>query len=270
MARTVTIAKTLPNGLSVHGLNRNEIDYLYREIFEDEIYLPHCGLELPAAPVIWDVGANIGMFTLFAARRWPDARLVCFEPVPKTFEVLNENVRHLPDVTLLNIALGDVPQTRELTFYPRCTMMSGFDADPSTDRALARSYIENIAAGLEDEVRREVLLEEVDDLLEGRFEGAESVACAVERVDAVAARLGIERIDFLKVDVEGFEVKVLKGIGEALWPAIRNAAVEVEDDNGALAAVTELFTRQGMCTSVRQPDGYSGTGIFLLFATRTA
>jgi FkbM family methyltransferase len=265
----VTIAETLPNGLSVHGLNRNETKYLYKEIFEDEIYVPREGIELPNRPVIWDVGANIGMFTLFAAERWPDARLFSFEPVPRTFEALSSNVGHLANVTVVNMALGDVRQSRQLTFYPRYTMMSGFDADPAADRALVRSYIENVAASLDDEVRREVLIEEADELLEGRFDGAENVLCTVERAESAAAGLGIERIDFLKIDVEGFEVRVLEGIGDELWPRIGNAAVEVEDNDGGLAAVAELFAAHGMRTSVKQPDDYRGTDIYILFATRT-
>jgi FkbM family methyltransferase len=262
-------ARTLPNGLSVHGLNRHETDYLYKEIFEDESYIPACGLDMPKEPVVFDVGANIGMFSLYAAQKWPGARLFSFEPVPRTFDALSRNVAHLPNVRVFNMALGDAPQSKELTFYPQYSMMSGFDADPAEDKALVRAYIENVAAGFEDQVRREVLIEEADDLLEGRFDEVENVLCRIERLDAVTTSLGIDRIDLLKIDVEGFEIKVLEGIGVNLWPKIRNAAVEVEGGEAELAAVTELFARNGMRTVVEQPAEYQGTTVFNLFAMRT-
>lgn len=262
-------ARVLPNGLSMHGLNRHETEYLYKEIFEDEAYIPAGGLEMPERPVVVDVGANIGMFSLWAAGKWPGARLFSFEPVPRTFEALRRNVAHLPDVKVFNLALGDTRQRRELTFYPQYSMMSGFDANPAADRALVRSYIENVAAGLDDEVRREVLVEEADELLEGRFDEVESVLCTIERLDAMAASLGITQIDLLKIDVEGFEIKVLEGIGDDLWPRIRNAAVEVEGGSAELESVAALFARQGMRTIVEQPEEYRGTNVFNLFAMRT-
>ncbi|MFJ4622037.1 FkbM family methyltransferase [Streptomyces sp. NPDC088812] len=259
--------KILGNGLLVHGINRNETDYLYKEIFEEESYVPPGGLQLPENAVVFDVGANIGMFALFMSERFPDARVFSFEPVPQTFEALCKNVASLPNVTPLNTALGDTAETRELTFYPQYTMMSGFDADPAVDKALVKSYIENVASTL-DAVRAEVFVEEADELLEGRFEGQQKVPCTVERLDSVAERLGIDRIDFLKIDVEGFEVKVLEGIGEELWPKIARAAVEVEDDHGELVAVRSLFEKHGMRVSVEQPAEYRGTSVYNLFADR--
>ncbi len=261
--------RELPNGLSVHGLNRNETEYLYKEIFEDGTYTPPGGFRFPERPVVFDVGANIGMFALFMATNFPDARVFSFEPVPRTFEALAKNVGRLENVSVFNMALGDAPQTRELTFYPQYSMMSGFDADPEVDQALVKSYIGNIAETL-DEDRRELLLEEADELIQGRFESVERVSCRIDRLESVAAGLGIDRIDFLKIDVEGFEVKVLQGIGDALWPRIAQAAVEVEDDNGELAEVTKLFAEHGMTTVVEQPAEYRGTSVYTVFASRTA
>lgn len=266
----MTITQTLPNGLSVRGINRNETEYLYKEIFEDRIYAPPGAFALPLRPVIFDIGANIGMFSLFASRTWPDARIYSFEPVPEVFGVLCENVAGLPNVTTVNTALGSAEESRQLTFYPRYTMMSGFDADPAVDKALVHSYIKNVASGLGDDRRGAVLIEEAEELLSGRFDEIRKVPCEVARIDVVAERLGVGRIDLLKIDVEGFEVEVLMGVGDKLWPNIGHAVVEVEDDNEELSAVTRLFTEHGMRTTIEQSDDYCGTSLFTLFASRAA
>lgn len=119
----MTVLKNLPNGISVFSLNGNETDYLYREIFHDESYIPPGGVELAGEPVILDVGANIGLFTLFAAQKWPGARIFSFEPMPDIFDVLRKNTGHLPGVTLHNTALGAEKQFLPMTYYPNYTMI---------------------------------------------------------------------------------------------------------------------------------------------------
>jgi FkbM family methyltransferase len=48
---------------------------------------------IPFVPdVVMDLGANIGLFTLLAAQRWPRASFVCVEPHPTTFSFLCDNL----------------------------------------------------------------------------------------------------------------------------------------------------------------------------------
>src|SRR5438093_481435 len=56
---------------------------------------------------IFDVGANSGQTALEMVRQFPAARIFSFEPTPSTFARLEHNVRHLRNVTPVNIALGD-------------------------------------------------------------------------------------------------------------------------------------------------------------------
>lgn len=63
-------------------------DWLYREV--EEYFIP-----LPFAPKsILDIGANIGAFAQRAHSRWPDARIICCEPMP--FNVVHLR-RNAPD-----------------------------------------------------------------------------------------------------------------------------------------------------------------------------
>jgi FkbM family methyltransferase len=60
--------------------------------------------------VILDCGANIGMATLFFKWLYPNARIDAFEPDPKTFQLLENNVKqnHLTNVATHNCALWDI------------------------------------------------------------------------------------------------------------------------------------------------------------------
>ncbi len=81
---------------------------------------------------------------------------------------------------------------------------------------------------------------------------------------------GVDRIDLLKIDVEGHELHVLRGIDEPLWPRLDHVAVEVADRAGELALVLELFAAYGMRTSVRRSaQKFQDTNLFMVFAGRS-
>ena len=79
--------------------------YVFREIFIDLAYL----FRTPKSnPLILDCGSNIGLSILFFKMLYPEARVVAFEPEPKTFARLQENVSKngLRDITLHAVAVG--------------------------------------------------------------------------------------------------------------------------------------------------------------------
>ena len=99
----------LPNGTAVAQLNKNETDYLYQEIFARQAYLRH-GITIHDGDCLFDVGANIGLFTLIAAAVvGRKGRVVSFEPTATTFERLVDNVRlnRFSNVSCVNVALSD-------------------------------------------------------------------------------------------------------------------------------------------------------------------
>lgn len=61
-------------------------DWLYREV--DEYFIP-----LPFAPAtVLDIGANVGAFAQRARERWPEAKIICCEPMPFNVVQLRRNV----------------------------------------------------------------------------------------------------------------------------------------------------------------------------------
>lgn len=68
---------------------------LFQEIWLFERYkLP--GYEIGPSDVVVDVGANIGLFALYAASRAPGVRVVSYEPEPRNFAVLSRNIAGSP------------------------------------------------------------------------------------------------------------------------------------------------------------------------------
>jgi FkbM family methyltransferase len=58
------------------------------------------------SPLVLDIGANVGAFTLWALRQWPGCRVTAYEPHPYLFGFLEQNTAGLP-VECIRAAVGD-------------------------------------------------------------------------------------------------------------------------------------------------------------------
>ena len=96
----------LPNGMNVAYQTKAELAQFYDDIFVKQVYTQH-GIALADGACVFDVGANIGMFTMFAAHRVRGARILAFEPAPPLFAILAENTLWCDgEVLLFDCGLG--------------------------------------------------------------------------------------------------------------------------------------------------------------------
>src|SRR3984893_18651282 len=131
--------------------------------------------------VMLDIGAYIGQFTLVSSRATNDEiRIFSFEPTPGVFRQLCRNIQanKCAHVTCIQAALSDRSGRAKFYFYPE-------SHDQNSLRALASS----------DATYAEV---------------------SVETIDSIAEQYSIDRMDLVKVDVEGNELSVLKGARRSL------------------------------------------------------
>ncbi len=156
--------------------------------------------------ICFDIGAEYGLYTLTFARRIGErGRVFSFEPLPGPHRFLARVVRWLrvPNVTVHRLALGDrihdatlsLPRRRWLPVHGRA-----FVADEAT------------GPGPNEEFARE-----------------ERVESAVSTVDRAVAEAGLTRVDFIKIDVEGYEPAVLRGALRTLERFRPTLLIEIED-----------------------------------------
>jgi len=130
--------------------------------------------------VVFDVGANLGDYTKLILSDITNVRCFSFEPHPNTFLKLKNNLSSMPNLKLYNCALSS-----------EITKMKLFDYE-SMDGSSHASLSEDIF----DVVHKSKVVSHDVDVL---------------TVDEVALENELEKIDFLKIDVEGYELDVLKG-----------------------------------------------------------
>src|SRR6185312_3217063 len=101
----------LSDDLSLYAYNKTEVEFVYEEIFKDRCYTKH-GVVIPAGGCIVDIGANVGMFSVFAATQHADLDIYAFEPLPPTFELLKRNASLYSDcIKVFNAGISDKEDT---------------------------------------------------------------------------------------------------------------------------------------------------------------
>jgi iturin family lipopeptide synthetase A len=253
----------LPDGSPVAHLNKNETDYIYHEIFVLQAYLRH-GITIRDGACILDVGANIGLFTVFANRVARDLRMVSFEPNPVAFACLEANAAAWGTaVKCLPIGLSRDNNSAELTFFEGMSLLSGFYADAATEREVVKNYVLNQQA---EPLGDENLVAQIGELIDDRLH-SRTVSAELRTLSRVIAEEGIDQIDLLKINVEKSELDVLLGLHAGDWPKIRQIVIEV-DRRENLVPIGSLLEQHGFEYLVEQDPLLRKTELCYVYAIR--
>ncbi len=254
----------LKSGLEVAYINRAEADFMDWELFESPS-LNEIELYLAEDACVVDVGANIGMFSLFVMTQCRNPRIVAVEPIPECVEKLKLNLlRYNARATVHQIALSDRSGRTQFKHYPNATVMSGcYTRDEDKETMLA--YLRNRYGG-EDLSSAPVAWNM------NRFVADSLVStdldCEVATLSQLIDRELLPNIDLLKIDVEKSEADVLRGIRDDHWPRIRQVLVEVHDTHGRLTDILTLFESHGFeCKTVKE-EMFRSTSLCTIYARR--
>lgn len=135
-------------------------------------------------PLIFDVGANVGDYSALIRKFHPQALLHCFEPNPVTFSKLKKNLG--TEKFLNNVGVSEHSGELELFFQK--------DNETSVQASLDKEILKNISGSA----------------------NITSVKVQVVTLDEYCTANAISKIDFLKIDTEGFELEALKGAAKLI------------------------------------------------------
>jgi len=142
--------------------------------------------------IVVDVGACIGEFTLIAAKR--ASKVIAIEPEPTNFKLLSENVARLKlaNIILVNKALSNYIGKAKLFIA-----INPLSHTLHPEATLSHKY--------------------------------KVVEVEVTTLDKLMEDLGIDRVDFVKIDAEGSEIEILEGAIETLKKA-RKIVIEYHNE----------------------------------------
>jgi FkbM family methyltransferase len=218
--------------LSVIDPHVRDTQYIYDEIFGAEIYR-HAKMKLPVNPVLMDVGANIGLFAVWAHQAYKPKAIHCYEASPQTYAYLADNTARLVDakVTIVHTVNKAVASAagKTLTLH-QSPLVSGIST--LLDKAKV-PWVQQLS--------------DTKELVEHKV--------TTTTVSAEIARNGLDRIDLLKIDVEGFFLEVLNGITADDYAKIQNLVLEIDyasEAGSSPDAVAKLLTDKGYQTEWRE------------------
>jgi FkbM family methyltransferase len=178
----------------------NVLDYavLDHGYYEREVLEALLDCLMPNA-VLWDVGGNIGLHAITAKHLRPDASVVAFEPAPHTASrlIANANLNGV-DVQVVTAALAETDGIARLSIVTRGNSgLSSLRPWPDVE-----------------------------------YEG--TIMCPCVRAETLVSRGALPPPTVVKLDVEGFEMEVLRGFGTVLASAeLRSVVFEAPGDAAA-------------------------------------
>jgi len=163
---------------------------------------------------IIDIGAGLGDFAAYAAQRSPNGRVLAYEPFPESFALLQQNV-----------ALNN---------------LSNVEARPYAIAAKPGSLALNIGRG--EAVQHSTTQA-----------GANTIDVQAITLPQVFDDHGLDRCDFLKMDIEGGEYAILRGVDASLLKRVQLIALEYHDNTpaGQHDELVRLLQSNGFQVQVR-------------------
>ncbi len=180
----------------------------FKESVFDEIYLKHLPKKIQDInnPIVLDIGANVGYFTIFCQYKFKNPRIISFEPMKRNFAVLQNNLKEAKkeNLTIVNKAVNDTAGQLVLKFNK--------DKDITTSASLFDNQY-----GTDEEIV-------ITTTLENAF-----------------SEYALPKIDILKLDCEGAEYNIIYKTPKALFEKVNCITLETHlgkdknENTGALA-----------------------------------
>ena len=203
-----------PDVTAWFGNPENHTDIILRQINEDRMYDPV--FQNRENLVVIDLGANCGLFSLYAADSC--SKLISVEPTPNTFNVLQEIVKDHTNIVPLQLAIG--PHNEMISFF--------INENSTTNSLLNRSGSETKVQCMTLETLMHMQGLNHVDFIKCDIEGSEMQSLT----DATLGPIS-DKVDFWFVEVHQTNVS------DAQWPG------NLESNRQQLA---ELFQRHGYQT----------------------
>jgi 31-O-methyltransferase len=221
----------------IYYLNEPEARGTLREIWDDKLYFQE-GVSILPGDIVFDVGANIGVFTLYAAKQ--GAQIYAYEPIPSTFELLQHNIylHGFDNIAYArNIGLSDRVEEKIMFHYPALSVCDSWTAQDKWFELMAENW-ENTLDILEtaDPDQYQAIRSlgsksqqrgAVRKLIANISANPVEIKCKFDTLSGVIAQENIQSIGLLKLDAELADWEILNGVKAEDWNRIRQVAMEV-------------------------------------------
>lgn len=182
----------IDGGLAWEYISKDENDFLFHEIFIASAYFKY-DIDICDGDVIVDLGANIGLFSLYCQSLAEDLHLIAVEPIQPIFDVLRRNLSIFENVALVHGAIGNPLEVGHTDIFLYCNHSPGESTRNTSElsdmKTILNSSIQSLPGELE--ILSKDVTFEVDKL--------SSFSCPMYTLAEIIKKLNLSCIDLLKV-----------------------------------------------------------------------
>jgi FkbM family methyltransferase len=270
------------NKLKIHSPKKGRFQFFDETKFlQEEVqqYFRH-GIQCSEGDTIFDVGANIGLFAMYAYQRYnQNINVYSFEPIPNIFESLSLNISGLDTekIKIFPFGLSDTSKFADFAYHPNAPALSStYPVDSQDYRAAIKNniienlehaplHIRRLLSFLPQRLRPFFIDRDLNQIFQ-----TETVRCQLRKLSDLIKEHNIQKINLLKIDVERSEMDVLLGIDDEDWFKIDQIVVEVHDIQSQLDNIKALLTTKGFRKIFVQQDPFlKALETFNLYALRS-
>ena len=220
-----------------------------------------------------DVGANIGVLGIRLSKKFNNIKVHSFEPIPDIFNVLKKNseLSKNPFFKVYENGLGEKNEKKEFTYFPNSPALS--TAKPEVWKKDKATLIEAVKGSIKNAPKKFWWAKFIPSFLAPLFtkyltSNSKKFICKIITLSDFIEKEKIEKIDFLKIDCEGLEWKVLKGIKKHDWKKIKSCVIEVYDENQRLEKVSQLLKSNQFHIILEKEESLKDTKLTNVYATK--
>ena len=173
----MNIFKKVFSGVTGYWIHKRSTLPTGTDIFVDI----HERLNYKPFDIVFDVGANIGQTWEWARVNEPTSKIYCFEPVSGPFDELKKLVGNDNNTVLEHLAFGEVKGQKTIRLFDENSSLNSLKDDVMNNTNYSKEEVVNI-----------------------------------DTIDSYCKKNNISKIDFLKIDTEGYELNVLEGAVDML------------------------------------------------------
>jgi len=214
---------------------------VHKEIIIDEGYNEYIE-KVPRDGVIWDIGANIGIFAIQCDELHDgNISVYSFEPIPDTYKILCKNLKTRENNNLHAFPFGLSDQNQEDVCF-------NYFSRGSAATTMGNNLDEKFELGTKTYGgRQNAAIRFFTPLVKWYIKsGVKERKCGLRTISSVIRSEQMQHIDLMKIDVECAELDVLRGIEEEHFPLIKNIYLEVENyRSNHLNSILDILKRNG-------------------------